>query len=442
MKMDLPTSPLGQTTKANKRQKADALRKAGKHDEAVLEYAAIWPDGDPWTGWGYAYCLRKLKRVSEALAISQAVYGLDPEFKLGRSMLAWCLYDSIHDLTEPTDQLRSAARKIIELTEKEENKYDSRSPFAISVLRVVRVLCRAGRHSQALRWLEKLEPTHLDTAEFAFKDESGRLRKFASKREAYYALRTHSLERLKRWDECLEVATVASTACQPLHHDNDVWFARRIALAKWRLGRLKEAVPELEALLARKETSFLHTDIAGAALELADFDKTFTHALAALLSAGELKFKLTALSVMARVLWAKGRQTEAVKHLELDFGVRAQLQWKPNPVNIDLAAQWGADVTFAEPDERLSELKMLWAEWDQRDNPRYAGQIERLLPNGRSGFLRGSNQERFYFELREWRDRNRKPAPGARVTFKTQPSFDKKHQRASVIARDIKLAPS
>lgn len=440
--MDLPTPPLGQATNATKRQKADALRKAGKHEEAAVEYAAIWPDGDRWTGWGYAYCLRKLKRVSEAVAVSRQVYALDPKFKYGRSMLAWCLYGSIHDLTQPSQELRAGARTIVELTEKEDNKYDNRNPFAITVLRVAKVLCRAGRDAQALEWLAKLEPTQLDTTEFAFEDEKGRLRKFGSKRETYYALRTHALEHLKKWDECLEVATVAIAACRPLHHDNDVWFARRIALAKCRLGRLQEGVPELEALLVRKETSFLHTDIARAVLELADFDKAFNHALAALLSPGEIKFKLTALSIMAKVLSATGRQTEALKHLELAIAARKQLQWKPDSENTDLGGQWGANADPGNPDDRLKELRLLWTQWDQADNPRHTGEIERLLPHGRSGFLRGKNKERFYFEVREWRDRKMKPEPGARVTFKTRSSFDKKHQRASVIAQDIRLARS
>src|SRR5207244_5406340 len=64
------------------RAKADELRKGGLFDEAAPEYAAIWPDGDKWTGWGYAFCLRKLGRSQDALRVAREVHMLDPAFPM------------------------------------------------------------------------------------------------------------------------------------------------------------------------------------------------------------------------------------------------------------------------------------------------------------------------------------------------------------------------
>src|SRR5688572_107534 len=83
------TGPRQQTS----REKADELRKAGRFEEAASEYSEIWPDGDLWTGWGYAQSLRKLGRCAEGLAVAREVHALDSDFLLGRSIYAWLLYD-------------------------------------------------------------------------------------------------------------------------------------------------------------------------------------------------------------------------------------------------------------------------------------------------------------------------------------------------------------
>lgn len=77
------------------------------------------------------------------------------------------------------------------------------------------------------------------------------------------ALATTSLERFQS-DNCrflvlevtgrqlgLDMSSKAISDCGALHHDNDIWFARRIALAKQHLGMPKDAVEELQRLAER-----------------------------------------------------------------------------------------------------------------------------------------------------------------------------------------------
>jgi len=76
----------GSVTQQTSRTKADELRKSGHFEEAVIEYALVWPEGDVWTGWGYAHCLRKVGRCKEALEVAKAVHSLDSDFRFGRSI--------------------------------------------------------------------------------------------------------------------------------------------------------------------------------------------------------------------------------------------------------------------------------------------------------------------------------------------------------------------
>lgn len=127
--------PMKQTTRA----KADELRKAGLLDDAVSEYSHLWPDGDPWTGWGYAHCLRKLGRSKEALAVAREVHSLDPEFVLGRSIYAWSLYDvHIKGMDAPEPEVLKAAQQVVGLAGSGDKAYVPTSALVITVLKVAK----------------------------------------------------------------------------------------------------------------------------------------------------------------------------------------------------------------------------------------------------------------------------------------------------------------
>src|SRR5712664_4432791 len=112
------------------RAKADELRRGGQFEEAAQEYAAIWPDGDKWTGWGYAFCLRKLRRSQDALPVAREVHTLEPAFAMGRSILAWTLHDvHVRGVDPSEERMRRAAHEIVVLTRSDEQRYEKTSPF-------------------------------------------------------------------------------------------------------------------------------------------------------------------------------------------------------------------------------------------------------------------------------------------------------------------------
>jgi len=426
-------------TQQTSRAKADELRKSGRFEEASAEYALVWPDGDIWTGWGYAHCLRKAGRCKEALDIAKAVHSLDPDFRLGRSIYAWTLYDVyIRGSTSPEPEVLKAGQTIVQLTN-DDQAYAATSALAITVLHVAKLWASKGRDLRVLEWLERLDANRLPLAPGKGADERGRPRELASRKEQYYSLRTHSLERLGRWQECLDTATRALSECGRLHHDNDIWFARRIALAKQKLGKPQEALTELQRLVERKAVAFLHTDIAGAAWDAGNYDGAFKHALHALLEPQDVGFKLEAARLMAEVLWKRGEAEHARNHLRLCLAVREARGWRVTEDLTKLRSAWQLSGPLGDPNRLLRELRQLWEQWREDLFPRMAGVITKVLPNGHAGFIRGQDKRDFYFDTRDWKEHRARPSEGIRVTFATKPSFDRKHQRPTIVACEVRM---
>jgi tetratricopeptide (TPR) repeat protein/cold shock CspA family protein len=423
--------------------KADELRKAGQFDQAAAEYASVWPNGDRWTGYWYAYCLRKAGRHQQAYAVAKEVYAFDPQFKAGQSICAWTLYDVyIRSAESPDPQVLKAAQGIVRLTAGE-NAYAPTSPLAMSVLRVAKLWAAKPHDLNALQWLDKLDPALLPIEpRRGGVDERGQPRELASFREAYYSIRSRSLAHLGRWEECLQAAEKGLTDCGQLHYGNDVWFARRVALAKQKLGRPQEALAELQRLLVRKPSGFMHTNVAAAAWETRDADTTFKHCLLALLAPDDIGFKLDAVRLMAEVLWQRGEATHARTHLSLCLGVRESREWKASEDIMKLASAWDVSGPRRDPDDVLRELRPLWKQWGEDLNPRQTGVIQQVFSHGGAGFIRPANSGNdLYFHAREWREHGSKPKVGTHVSFVTRPSFDRKQNRQTTAACDIRPAP-
>lgn len=432
----------GPQTSQGSRARADELRKNNQFEEAAAEYALIWPDGDKWTGWGYAHCLRKAGQPEKALAVARELYQLDPEFRLGRSVYAWVLYDSVIRGAESINEnIQKAAELIVSLAN-DDDAYSSTSAYPITILHVAKLWSQKQRDIRVLEWLKKLDPSRLGTDPGKGTDDRGRDRELASRRERYYSLLTHALERLGRWQECLDMSSKAISDCGALHHDNDIWFARRIALAKQGLGRPTEAVEELQRLAERKQASFLHSDIASAAWDARDDKTTFKHALHALVAPQDIGYKLDAVRLIAEVLWQRGEKDYARRHVQFCVAVRTAKGWSVSMDLSTLVENWQVATTSETTNTIQRELELLWKKWLDGLMPRKMGAITKILPSGHAGFIRSSEHQDFYFDAHDWKGRRSAMVEGVHVSFATRQGFDRKRQRSTTVACDIHVAPS
>ncbi len=80
----------------------------------------------------------------------------------------------------------------------------------------------------------------------------GKTTEFASDKENWYAKKSKSLFELNHFQECYEVSKLAISNIDSFHYNNDLWFARRIALSKKALGNIDKAIEELEVIYRKK----------------------------------------------------------------------------------------------------------------------------------------------------------------------------------------------
>ena len=371
--------------------------------------------------------------------MAREVYKLDPNFRLGRSEYARTVYDAhIRRADEPTPELLKAAAAVLQLTASDPQDYAATSPFVVTILRVSKLLSAKGRDLRALEWLDKLDHLQLQAKPLTRRDHTGQQKESASNREQYYSIRTRALQRLERWQECLDTTLRAIDVCGQLHHDNDLWFARRVALSRLWLGHPEEALTDLQKISGRKPSGFIQTDIAVAAHATGRIDLAFAHALQALLTRDDIGFKLEAARLLAELLWGRGDVEHARAHLRLCIAVRASKGWTPSERLATLAKDWDVVSGQDDPEALLKELRRLWNAWKDGLTPRRAGMILQMLPHGRAGFIRGDDNARFYFRARDWKDNRSSPAPGNRVTFTTRPGFDPKRNQSTIEACDIR----
>ncbi|HEY3221769.1 MAG TPA: hypothetical protein VGJ80_13645 [Gemmatimonadales bacterium] len=238
-------------------------------------------------------------------------------------------------------------------------------------------------------------------------------------------------------------AQEAIEVCKPLHYDNDIWFARRIARSKVNLGSGTEGIAELEKLGLRKPKSFLYIDIAEAAWRIEDYDRALRNSLLALRADGDIGFKLAAVLLLARLLWRAGKEGDARLHLTFYIACRREKGWQVPPDVRALAEEWGGLPQGSDATLLLKQLQPAWLDADSSTQVRRVGVIEKVFHHGRAGFIRATGQERFFFDVRDWKSSGQgKLRQGVRITFVTKPSFDRKRGIPTVVACDIRSAGS
>jgi tetratricopeptide (TPR) repeat protein len=157
-----------------------------------------------------------------------------------------------------------------------------------------------------------------------------RAMELASDKEKWFAYQSKALFQLGKFQESCDLSKVALETFSKFHYSNDIWFARRIALAKRNLGAVTDAIKELEDILKKKKEWFIQKELAELYFEMGEIDKAFKQSMAALNNFGDLEYKVELLFLMGELLKAKGETDVAFKHYSLARLIRIKMEWKVN----------------------------------------------------------------------------------------------------------------
>jgi len=404
-------------------RQASGLRKERQHDQALPVYRELWEQHrdqcSEWEGWGYAFCLRKLRRSQEALEICRQALPLNPQMAHLRGLLGWCLYDT--EIKRPPEEIArnegryfGAVNEILELTEP--GQY---SPYVRTLLQVIDYLkSKASSPAEGiLHWTAKVSADQLSDQPGRGRDETGKLREYASDREKWYAERCKALCEAGRFQECIDLATAALGEFSKFHHDNDVWLRWRMAAAQAGLGDKQAAIDLLQSLLIRKKDWFIYRDLAQYQFDLRQTDEALSHAIEAALAPGELGFKWELFLLMGQILQAQGKPEQAKKHVLLAAKVRDD-EWRVPAALSQAAQQMGVELGApVAAGELHRELRRFWQSEKLADMPRGEGEISNLLSNGKAGFIRSDSGEDYYFKLSSFQGPRHLQQVGQRVAF-------------------------
>ena len=424
------------------KQRASALRKQQRYEEALALYRVLWEEHreecNEWDGWGYAQSLRKLGRSQEALDVCRETYPLRPDFDYLRNLYAWCVYDleiKRDDSEIETNEGRflNAANAILDLVEP--GQY---TPYTRTVIRVIDYYKERAAYPAAriLEWSDRLDPAELSDQPGHGTDNTGKPLEYASDREKWYAARSKALLEVGRFQDCVALAEKALSEFSRFHHDNDIWFKWRAAQAKAELGDKETAIEELQSLLSRKKDSFIYHKIAKYLFELGHIDEALDHTVEAALGPGELGYKWELFLLMGEILEAQSKSDDARKHVLLAARIRQEQDWRIPPELSQAVQDMGVDMsTDVSVQDLHRELRRYWQSLKVADMSEGKGEIKNMLSHGKAGFISGDDGEDYYFKVSSFRGPRHLLEYGQRVSFHIEKNPDPNKRDIAVFVK-------
>ncbi|MGN6212514.1 tetratricopeptide repeat protein [Parafilimonas sp.] len=113
----------------------------------------------------------------------------------------------------------------------------------------------------------------------------------ASDKENWLSTYANALFRTNDYETCLVISQTALETLEKFHYNNDIWFARRIALCKIKIGDKTEAIQELEKIVIKKKEWFIEKELAELYFDDGKIDLANKYALEAALNFGDKEKK-------------------------------------------------------------------------------------------------------------------------------------------------------
>lgn len=413
---------------------AEGYRKAQKYEEACQQFSQLWQQTtNSYIGWRYAFCLRKLGRLDEAEKIAREALAKFPQDKFSKSELGWILYEKeIKPAKEESDlgRLVHFANEILELNS------DALALRLISTT-VMKVAKGKGKWDIYLQWADKLNPEELSNEGRLFDGKRG-----MSERETWYVGRSRALLELERYKEAREFAQKGLR-----EFPNEFFLLRTAALASAQMGNLEEAIGELHNLLSHPRAGwYLKADLAELEHQRGNHTEAFRLMCDALLNSQDDEYKLKNFVTLGQIALALGRLDVAAEHVALAKAVRSANNWSiPDElVGIEKAVRDAFSKAGKElPSLPTNEVELSkichrrWREGKVEGLTLIRGTLGTINPEKPYAFIQRDDGEESVFVI--LRDIPRPCArEGARLEFTLKKSFDKKKNRESVQAANIR----
>lgn len=423
-------------------QQATEFRRKKQYKAALSIYQPLWEENslqfNEWDGWSYAYSLKEMELYGEALEVCRKLY---PRFKHSEficNLYAQCIYYTQIGVSQPPSlsTQRKAVKGMIRLS-------PPHREYSLSGVAIFK-LCKNLMNEKPVQWqeieswLNLMDPDLLSNETFRSRLPNGKTIEYASQQEEWYSMMIRVKAGLEEPKQLIELLDEAERKNIKWHYQNDIWMKRKRAFAYHQLGQSEKAEKLLGQVLQRKKEWFLYADLGEVLVDRKEKLKMFSKAA---IKRGKLSMKINLFKRISDLLQEEESEKENYKkHLLLRARIRLENGWNiPNDLEKQLVKEEVDIGSVNNATEVYNQLYPYWEKLVEAGEDRQQGKVHYLHNNGKSGMITGANQNEYFFGMREIEGDKNKVEPGVKVSFKVTPGFDRKKNRASEMATNIKF---
>lgn len=269
----------------------------------------------------------------------------------------------------------------------------------------------------------------------------------ASDKEYWYAYKTKALLKLGDFQGCFSLSQQGLNAIERFHYNNNLWFARRIALCKKELGDVDHAIEELQAILKKRNEWFIQSELGDLFYIKENYSEALKYNAMAALNFGDIDFKVGLFMQMGRVEEKLEKSERAYEHYLLVQLLKNENGWKITQELSDLLERVQGDYNseFIESKTLVNYLKPYWksllpeeVELANKSSKNLKGKISTLRKDKGFGFIRGDNKNEYYFKTYDLKMPEKLVETGLKVIFDLKPPRNENQKAQAYNIRSLK----
>lgn len=427
---------------SQQKSQANELRKLGKYEEALPLYRELWEKTqDKYDGAGLLQCLRKDGLFDEALVLADNLINRYPDFEWSRNESIWTYIQGTLSEDTPTKGIVDKANRIIEL-----------NPKGIALKVVVFKVLKSAKSSNhwgiVNEWVVKIDPSSLSSNTTSI--DSGKER--WSDQSLWYNYRIRGLlEKHDTKEELEEVLTLTEDASKKFPRQSK-FFLRLQASAYFTLGQHGKSAEIYGALCSKHKPDWWILHEYAKVVQAQEHDyKALILMYQAASSHQKLEAMVSLFADIGLLCQKMEKYREARAHLVLCKYIREVRGWIIPETIVSTLDALNDFVDESEPSSQREAYDICQSEWRKlliAEGLLLISEKKRKIREGIKGkvslidderpfcFIDTEDQESFFCYKS---DLPSNITNGDKVVFNALPSFDKKKNRESWKAINVRL---
>ena len=430
------------TNLTEQKQKANEIRKAGDFEGALLIYRNLWKETeDKFDGAGLLHCLRKLKLFDEAIIFADELIAKHPDFDWCRNEVIWTY------ISGELNKLKEGAplEKVIQTSQKIMNLNPDGLAAKIVTFKVLKSAKASNDWELANEWVVKIDPKSLSTEPIM--DMSG-VRDW-SDQSLWYNYRIRGLVETGNPNEAIALVDEISER----YPKQRKLFLRLKARSYLILNNLNEAEAVYQNLCSGfKPDWWLLHEYSKVVMDIGRKEDALKLMYQAASSNSKLEVMVSLFEDIGTLCKEMGKNEEAIAHLVLCKNVRYEKNWSIRESVLDSIDELNEIIGNTNEQNSIKEaLNICRSYWkdllgeegvsrgrsqDKRKTRKsLLGKVSLGLINHPFCFIIIEDNESIFCSKS---DLPPETEDGGRVTFDAIPSFDRKKNKKSWKASNIR----